>query len=304
MSQRLSRAEGALAPQMVSQNTAPSSRSITGMPVAGPVSSRSSRRSRAWTSSGRAERQASAMAAARRATAALSSPSSAGHVSAAAGRRAMSSTAVRRASSPCPLRAAAVTTGTPRPRDRASVSTATPFFRASSIRFRHSTSRGVQQRSCTASSRLRRRQVASATTTVTSASPPQMKSRASCSSGESARREYVPGRSMSRKDAPCQLYVPSATAPVLPGQCPVCWCMPVRALNTVDFPTLGVPASAAMYCSMAISSFLQAASGHSMRRRGGGCGVQKRNRAPMVRGFFFAKGERITMSLTYFLMLS
>ena len=203
MSPRLSRVEGALAPQMVSQNTRPSSNSITGIPTVGLVSSPSSRRSRAWTSSGRQERQASAISAARRATAALSS-SGGSHGSSCGGRRAISSTAVRSASSPSPLRAAVVTTGTARARDNASVSTVTPFFRASSIRFRHSTSRGVRLRSCTARWRLRRRQVASSTTTVTSASPPQIKSPASSSSGESARREYVPGRSMSRKAAPCQ----------------------------------------------------------------------------------------------------
>ena len=188
MSHRLSSSEGRLAPQMVSHSTAPNSSSITGTPPQ-PVSTRSSRRSRVWTSSGRRERQASAMADARRATAALSSPSSGGHVSSHGSRRAMSSTAVRRSSIPCPLRAVAVTTGASSPRDRASTSTATPLRRASSIRFTHTTSRGVRQRSCTARCRFRRRQVASATSTVTSAPPPQMKSRAICSSGESARRE-------------------------------------------------------------------------------------------------------------------
>jgi len=43
---------------------------------------------------------------------------------------------------------------------------------------------------------------------------------------------------------PEMVQIPAAVETVFPAQLPVCWCMPVKALNTVDFPTLGFPASA------------------------------------------------------------
>ena len=40
----------------------------------------------------------------------------------------------------------------------------------------------------------------------------------------------------------------------MPGQLPVCWLSPVRALKTVDFPTLGLPASATVKVAKAAIS--------------------------------------------------
>ena len=54
----------------------------------------------------------------------------------------------------------------------------------------------------------------------------------------------MPGRSRSVIVWPSQETVPAAPETVFPTQFPVCWCRPVRALKTVDFPTLGMPASA------------------------------------------------------------
>lgn len=59
----------------------------------------------------------------------------------------------------------------------------------------------------------------------------------------------MPGRSASKMVSPQQTVVPTALATVFPAQFPVCWCSPVRALNTVDFPTLGIPARATTGCS-------------------------------------------------------
>ena len=210
---------------------------------------RSIPRSRRWMSATRG-RQPSAMAAARAATASGSPPSTSSQGAGGALFRAMSAMARRRSSSPAPSRAAVSTTGTPSAEAKAAVSGAACFFRASSIRLTHTTSRPVRQRSCTASCKFRRRQVASATSTVTSASPRRRNSSVTASSGEWAYREYVPGRSTSRNSAPPQAQRPSAAATVLPHQLPVCWCRPVRALNTVDLPTLGLPASAAVYRSI------------------------------------------------------
>ena len=53
------------------------------------------------------------------------------------------------------------------------------------------------------------------------------------------------------------MHSPCATATVLPGQLPVCWCRPVRALKRLLLPTFGFPASA---------TARGAASGRLMRR--------------------------------------
>ncbi len=58
--------------------------------------------------------------------------------------------------------------------------------------------------------------------------------------------EYVPGRSTKRNSFPSKENLPVATSTVFPGQFPVCCFNPVRALNTVLFPVLGLPRSATL----------------------------------------------------------
>jgi len=57
-------------------------------------------------------------------------------------------------------------------------------------------------------------------------------------------REYVPGISTRMKLLSLWVYFPCAFVTVFPGQLPVCWFSPVRLLNTVLFPTFGLPARA------------------------------------------------------------
>ena len=196
-----------MAPAMVIQNTSPSRSSITGIPVAREVSSRSSRRSRRSACSGlRTARAASSPARAASAAARVSWRCSAVRPGASVsgiwgrggGKGACTAwrSAARRASSPSPPRTAAPTTGMPRASCRAVRSTAIPFFRASSRRLTHSTTGWVQAMTCRTRLRFRSRQVASATTSVASAAPDWMKSRAISSSG------CRPGGSRSPADPP------------------------------------------------------------------------------------------------------
>ena len=146
-------------------------------------------------------------------------------------------------SSPFPLRAEVPAAGIPRALLRASVSTVTPRLAASSSRFTHRSVRGCSSIICMARLRFRWRQLASQTTMTASALPWVMTSRADISSAEPPRREYIPGMSRSRISLPSAEKCPSAGATVLPDQLPVCWSRTVRALNTVDLPTFGFPAS-------------------------------------------------------------
>ena len=138
------------------------------------------------------------------------------------------------------FRAVTPITGTPSRLESRDRSNPIPLRRASSIRFTQTTARGVISNICSTSTRFRSNVVASQTTTAFSGPSAQRKCLATCSSGEWDSREYVPGRSA--RIRPPQL--PWATATVFPGQLPVCWRMPVRALNRVLLPTLGFPARA------------------------------------------------------------
>ncbi len=88
--------------------------------------------------------------------------------------------------SPCPARAQAGTTGTPKRASSRARSTEVPRCRASSIKLTQTTTRSVISIVWSARSRLRSRQDASHTTTTASAPPKQIKSRAACSSAECA----------------------------------------------------------------------------------------------------------------------
>ena len=54
----------------------------------------------------------------------------------------------------------------------------------------------------------------------------------------------MPGRSTILYEEPAYENAPSAFSTVFPGQLPVCCLSPVRALNTVLLPVLGLPARA------------------------------------------------------------
>ncbi len=152
-------------------------------------------------------------------------------------------------SRPQPGPAAVSSTGTPSASERTEESTVIPWRFASSMRLRHTMTLSWSSITCCTSTRLRSRQTLSQTTTTHSAPPFMTKSAATSSSCERLKREYVPGRSTSTYPLPSYSYLPSAVATVLPGQLPVCWCMPVKALKVVLFPVLGLPASAMMWSS-------------------------------------------------------
>ena len=96
---------------------------------------------------------------------------------------------------------------------------------------------------------LSAKQETSQTNTTASGCSRQRKSLATASSAECARREYVPGKSTRVSWQPCASHVPTALATVFPAQFPVCISSPVSSLNTVDFPTFALPASAITYLS-------------------------------------------------------
>lgn len=105
------------------------------------------------------------------------------------------STASISSSSPLPLLALVPTTGTPSSRARAGISTHIFFRLASSIRFMQTTVRGVISIICKTRLRFLSKQVASHTVMQASAFPLRIKSRATSSSTECVKSEYVPGRS-------------------------------------------------------------------------------------------------------------
>ena len=152
---------------------------------------------------------------------------------------------------PSSLPADTATTGTPSSNDSAARSSRIPCFCASSIRFTQTNARSVSSSTCRARIRLRSRLVASHTAITQSASPPETNPAASASSCDLLTSAYVPGRSTSRISVSLYRHVPCASATVLPGQFPVCWCMPVRALKIVLLPTFGFPASATSLVSCA-----------------------------------------------------
>ncbi len=92
-------------------------------------------------------------------------------------------------SRPWPLLAAVATTGMPKRSDNLSSFSEMFFLLASSIRFTHNITRLVISVICRTRFRFLSRQVASATTTVASGLPKQIKSLASSSSTELAKRE-------------------------------------------------------------------------------------------------------------------
>ena len=101
------------------------------------------------------------------------------------------SSACRNASTPWPLRATVATTGTPRRRDRSSVSRISPRLAARSIMFSATTSRGQRASSWPTSTRLRGRLQASTMTTTASGADPLVSSStatAICASGDSTSR--------------------------------------------------------------------------------------------------------------------
>ena len=132
------------------------------------------------------------------------------------------STASISSSSPLPLRALVPTTGTPSSRDRAGISTDIFFLFASSMRLMQTTVRGVISIICKTRFRFRSRHVASQTTMQASAFSLSIKSRATSSSTECVKSEYVPGRSTRIWFFPFFLNDPQAVATVFPVQLPVC----------------------------------------------------------------------------------
>jgi len=170
--------DGTFAPAIVSQRTSASSRSMTGMPVALEVKSRSQALSLPWAVASSLTDALAAISAAlaRRAAArhsphpgqSLHSPSDTGR---GCGRNAASSNACRKASRPLPPLAAAPTTGQPSSRSKACKSMEMCFFAASSSRLTHTTTGHAVSKICKTNARFRSRQVASATTSVTLAAP-------------------------------------------------------------------------------------------------------------------------------------
>ena len=147
-------------------------------------------------------------------------------------------------SSPSYCVAETPTAGNPVSAESAARSIFMPRWRASSIMFTQSIVFGIICATCMAKIKLRSKQQASHTTTAASGCSKQRKSRVASSSAEFAVNEYAPGKSTSRTSFLPQRKCPSAVPTVFPLQLPVCWCRPVRALNTVLLPTLGLPARA------------------------------------------------------------
>lgn len=84
------------------------------------------------------------------------------------------------------------------------------------------TVRGVISIICKTRLRFLSRQVASHTVMQASAFPLRIKSRATSSSTECVKSEYVPGRSTVIYFLPLRVNVPQAVATVFPVQFPVC----------------------------------------------------------------------------------
>ena len=192
---------------------------------------------------------------ARRAQAAASDSSGAfiRGIGPAAGARERDTAASSTFCTPWPLRALVPTTGTPNREESRGRSRVMPCFFASSSRFTTTTTRGNRAMICKARGNVRSRQPPSQRTTITSASLERTNSRVTLSSSDMGVREYAPGVSTSVISRPFSRAVPRALATVLPVQFPVCWRSPVRALNRVLLPTLGLPASPSTRGAAAVS---------------------------------------------------
>ncbi len=149
-----------------------------------------------------------------------------------------------KASSPCPSRAVVGMTGTPSPCASFSTLILSPFVSAMSAMFSATITGAPISIICTTRYKFRSRLAASATTTTASGRASMIKSRAIISSIENAVRLYVPGKSTTVYVWPLYVQLPSFFSTVFPGQFPTCCRAPVSALNTVLFPTLGLPAKA------------------------------------------------------------
>ena len=142
----------------------------------------------------------------------------------------------------CFLFAIVPTTGTPSSFDNKFKLILIPFFSASSSKLTQTITLEVISIVWYTKFKLFSKQVASITTIVASGFWKQIKSLAISSSSEFDIKEYVPGISKIKKFLLLYSKYPEAFETVFPGQLPVCWCIPVKLLNIVDLPTLGLPA--------------------------------------------------------------